>query len=1475
MKTILRPAIWLMPILCLLASFSLFAQTAELSNKSLQVNLFDYRLTENRFQLLAGVKAHPQLHFEFTETPGTIVIMGDSGMDTQTTVQLFEELQNQLVAQGSELSKYELATATKQWKSQLSQEIIDFALGDHRNLRGDFCAESDPFCTGEFYSFPAGVNNGVAEAGPNYGCLDTQKNPVWYHMRILQAGDITIEMEGTKTGGGALDIDFALWGPYTDPVTPCPDDLTANCIDDDCPNNTNSPDFYPSGNLHDCSYSYVSIEHAHITNGQVGQYYILLITNYANDAGTITFQKTGGTGETDCSIVPPPIGSNSPVCVGESLQLYADNVTGASYSWTGPNGFTSNQQNPVINNVTMAHAGVYSLVITVGANQSDPVEIEVEVNPMPVPDFSFTTTCLGDETVFTDLSTVNPPSSQITAWHWAFGDGSESDLQNPSHTYAAAGNYQVTLTTYTGQAQCAQDITKQVMVNMAATVDAGPDQTIYNGWSAALSGSATAGSGNYDIQWTPANLLENPTSLQTNTLALTSTQTFTLTVTDNSGGCISEDQVVINVQGAVFAINATSEDENICPGESTQLHANASGGSGTFTYSWTSNPAGFTSSQANPTITPTVSTNYLLSVFDGQNTLNDEVFVQVGPVSTAHAGDNQTITTGWTTELDGSIEGGSGDVTINWQPANMLEANNILNPTTVPLDNTTIFTLEITDDESGCVTSDEVTIFTTGGVLSVNATANPVTICFGESSTLSATASGGSGDYTYLWTTVPPSSWQATTAQVTVNPAISTTYNIVLSDGQNTVEDQITVTVGAVTTANAGPNITIPENTSTQLQGSVSGGSGSYNVSWTPATLLQNPAILQPQTTALLETQIFELSITDNASGCQTADEMTVIVSGTVLAANPTANPDFVCPGESSQLSANASGGTASYSYSWTSDPVGFNSTDSNPEVTPEVTTTYFLSVSDGESLVEGTVNVEVGALSIAVAGLDQQINYGWTADLAGSVSGDQNYNFSWSPANFLNNPESLTPTTVPLQQNRTFTLNVSNASSGCSTSDQVLISIAGGPLGVEITADANVICSGTQVQLNANTFGGSGEYTYAWSSSNTSFTSTLPNPVVQPMISTTYTLVVSDGMNSAQDQLTITVNPSPVAHAGANQVINVGTYTTLEGSASAGTGIYLYQWSPADSLQYPEAGQYQPRPQTKLLYQTTGFTLNVTDLNGCADVATTNVIAGGDQLGVFVEADNTALCLGENTTLHVTAFGGGSSNYTYLWTTNNSSWQSSLANPIVDPQSNTTYHVEVSDGFTSVGGELNIIVKPLPQIDIAPIGYPLTDNTIYVCVRDSVILNAGPNLNYLWMNGAITQKQKVTTNGNWIDVQEWSVVVTDPTTGCINQDDLIVFFDFNSCNIGLEEALNSHHLNIYPNPGDGLYQLVFKDLQTKISLIVMASDGRFVYRQDQVQLSNTGTALQLDLTNQPDGLYFLNITDGHQMISRKLLKAR
>jgi uncharacterized delta-60 repeat protein len=60
----------------------------------------------------------------------------------------------------------------------------------------------------------------------------------------------------------------------------------------------------------------------------------------------------------------PTASSNSPVCVGNSLNLSATTVTGATYSWTGPNGFTSTLQNPVIGGVAAAAAGTYSVTAT-------------------------------------------------------------------------------------------------------------------------------------------------------------------------------------------------------------------------------------------------------------------------------------------------------------------------------------------------------------------------------------------------------------------------------------------------------------------------------------------------------------------------------------------------------------------------------------------------------------------------------------------------------------------------------------------------------------------------------------------------------------------------------------------------------------------------------------------------------------------------------------------------------------------------------------------------------------------------------------------------------------------------------------------------------------------------------------------------------------------------------------------------------
>ena|GEM_PF-2029703 len=162
------------------------------------------------------------------------------------------------------------------------------------------CGNADPFCSGIVYSFPLSLNT-PPEIGPDYGCLMTQPNPVWYFARIGQPGDIIIRIE-SPTGN---DVDFAAWGPYSNPVFPCQNQLTTNCTN--CPNNTSDSTFYPSGNMVDCSYDPAYFETIYISNALVGEFYMLMITNYSNAAGDITFSQTNlgqpGAGETDCSFL--------------------------------------------------------------------------------------------------------------------------------------------------------------------------------------------------------------------------------------------------------------------------------------------------------------------------------------------------------------------------------------------------------------------------------------------------------------------------------------------------------------------------------------------------------------------------------------------------------------------------------------------------------------------------------------------------------------------------------------------------------------------------------------------------------------------------------------------------------------------------------------------------------------------------------------------------------------------------------------------------------------------------------------------------------------------------------------------------------------------------------------------------------------------------------------------------------------------
>ena len=82
--------------------------------------------------------------------------------------------------------------------------------------------------------------------------------------------------------------------------------------------------------------------------------------------------------------VSPVVVSNSPVCIGNSIVLGASYVPGATYTWEGPNNFTSGLQNPSINTASSLNAGKYTVFITVNGCVSAISNTDVKINEAPI-----------------------------------------------------------------------------------------------------------------------------------------------------------------------------------------------------------------------------------------------------------------------------------------------------------------------------------------------------------------------------------------------------------------------------------------------------------------------------------------------------------------------------------------------------------------------------------------------------------------------------------------------------------------------------------------------------------------------------------------------------------------------------------------------------------------------------------------------------------------------------------------------------------------------------------------------------------------------------------------------------------------------------------------------------------------------------------------------------------------------------------
>jgi gliding motility-associated-like protein len=321
---------------------------------------------------------------------------------------------------------------------------------------------------------------------------------------------------------------------------------------------------------------------------------------------TVTVMKAGcgpcaANASYTVQVYPAPnaiLSVNSPICIGGTASFTNTVSNGVSYSWTGPNSFTSSIQNPAITNVTAAMAGVYTCVTTNANGCTGTSTINLATYQATMTANANSPVCLG--------STLNLTASGNGNYSWTGPNNFSSTQHNPSFIAAnnSAGNYLVSAT-LTGNCYANANINVSVI---SATVTA-------NNSSPACAGNNVQlhAYGNGSFAWVGPNgftsSLQNPII---NNATQNANGIYTVTITSPQG-CVATATTNVWVNGSrVLNPSATPV---LCEGGTIYLETKDGSG---VTYQW-QGPNGFVSNKANVGVldaTPLNTGTYTVTLID-------------------------------------------------------------------------------------------------------------------------------------------------------------------------------------------------------------------------------------------------------------------------------------------------------------------------------------------------------------------------------------------------------------------------------------------------------------------------------------------------------------------------------------------------------------------------------------------------------------------------------------------------------------------------------------------------------------------------------------------------------------------------------------------------------------------------------------------------------------------------------------------
>ncbi|MCF8257235.1 MAG: gliding motility-associated C-terminal domain-containing protein [Flavobacteriales bacterium] len=1094
--------------------------------------------------------------------------------------------------------------------------------------------------------------------------------------------------------------------------------------------------------------------------------YTALVTD-ANGC-TASLQAIVGEPDTLVTAVTPVDASCFGVCDGEATAVPTGGTAPYTYQWNDPANTTTNQ-------VTGLCAGTYICIVTDANGCSDTATVIIsEPAAIVITPTAQGTSCFGDCDGEAYASVTGGSAPYTYQWN------DPALTANDTVTGLCAGIYNIIVTDDNG---CTATV---------AVIITEPDPLIASGQGVDAScpgvcdGSATAlvqgGTGPYTYLW------DDPNAQTTVTATGLCAGTYNVTVTD-ANGCSDVTSVTIN-EPAALDVNVTVVDAScngVCDGEAS---ATVSGGSAPYTLLWSNG------SSTNP-VTGLCVGSYTLLVTDA-NGCTETVSFNVGEPD-AIIISTSTLDASCFGTCDGeayaSATGGSGVFAFVWS-----DLNTTANDTVTALCAGS-YTVTVTDD-TGCSATAQVII---NQPLDITITAYTQGVsCFGDCNGQAfASASGGTGPYTYQWDDVN------LTANDTVIDLCPGIYNVIVTDANGcTSTTAVIITeplplqlVGVPTNISCGGQC---NGVATVL---VQGGTPQYTYQW------NDPQQQTGASATGLCAGTFTVIVTDD-NGCIDSVDVTIteppVLDVTVTVVNPSCGG--VCDGEASVT---INGGTGPYTILWSdfssgssiiglcagnysvivvdanmcSDSVNFILTEppvlnANITATTQVlcsgsctgaatvegsggTPPYSYQWSNGQTTPTATnlcvgqysviITDDIGCTATAIVTINDDNALAAAVPVFTSVScfGDCNgtatvfatggvgpFTYSWN--DLFNQTAQTAINLCP----GTYTVTVVDSQTpACTTQASVTIDEPAVLTSTTSATDESCggACNGT---ATAAPQGGTQPYSYLWSDPSNQTLVTATGLCVG-----TYTVTITDA-NGCSVQNSVTVSGPPAIMANATTVASTCSNVangSIDLTVAGGVGGHTFLWNPGGGV---------TEDLSNILFGT--YAVTITDATGCQLVAQYSV---GTLTNIVVDAgEDMMLCVGSSLTLN----GSGGGNYS--WTPSETLSNASAANPTANPVESTTYVLTVSIGNCVDVDSVNVTMYDMPQVDAG--------NDVTIPTGGTIGLNANGAVTgwqYAWSPSESLDDPNITNPAaSPLETTMYYVTVTDDN-GCTNVDSVLV----------------------------------------------------------------------------------------------------